>query len=251
MVNIPEHARQLVRGSTRVEVFTGAGMSADSGIATFRDAQTGLWENVDPEAMASLDAWAHDPDPIYAWYLWRRALVARSEPHAGHLALADWAAVDGVDLSVTTQNIDNLHERAGSTEVAHLHGSLFQYRCALCARPWRGQVTELTEPVARLTPPTCPRCGNLVRPSVVWFGESLPHREWELAEQRMREAELVVIIGTSGVVQPAASLPRLAAEAGTPIIEISPQPTELTPLATVFLAATAADALPELVAALK
>jgi NAD-dependent deacetylase len=247
MVNVPEQARRLVRDATRVEVFTGAGMSADSGIATYRDAQTGLWENVDPQAMASIDAWARDPEPMYAWYLWRRSLVAQAHPNAGHEALADWAAVDGVDVTVTTQNIDDLHERAGSPDVAHLHGSLFDFRCSICSRPWRGEVPLLDEPVASLTPPTCPVCDNLVRPGVVWFGEPLPGKEWGLAEQRMQEADLVVIVGTSGVVQPAASLPLLAREAGTPIIEVSPQRSDLTPVATVFVEGTAAQALPKLV----
>lgn len=247
MVNVPEQARRLVRDATRVEVFTGAGMSADSGIATYRDAQTGLWENVDPQAMASIDAWARDPEPMYAWYLWRRSLVAQAHPNAGHEALADWAAVDGVDVTVTTQNIDDLHERAGSPDVAHLHGSLFDFRCSICSRPWRGEVPLLDEPVASLTPPTCPVCDNLVRPGVVWFGEPLPGTEWGLAEQRMQEADLVVIVGTSGVVQPAASLPLLAREAGTPIIEVSPQRSDLTPVATVFVEGTAAQALPKLV----
>ncbi|AGS33658.1 NAD-dependent deacetylase [Corynebacterium maris DSM 45190] len=247
MVNVPEQALRLVRDAARVEVFTGAGMSADSGIATYRDAQTGLWENVDPQAMASIDAWARDPEPMYAWYLWRRSLVAQAHPNAGHAALADWAAVDGVDVTVTTQNIDDLHERAGSPDVAHLHGSLFDFRCSICSRPWRGQVPQLDEPVASLTPPTCPVCGNLVRPGVVWFGEPLPGKEWDLAEQRMQEADLVVIVGTSGVVQPAASLPLLAREAGTPIIEVSPQRSDLTPVATVFVEGTAAQALPQLV----
>lgn len=249
MVNVPEQALRLARGAARVEVFTGAGMSADSGIATYRDAQTGLWENVDPQAMASIDAWARDPEPMYAWYLWRRSLVAQARPNAGHQALADWAAIEGVDVTVTTQNIDDLHERAGSSDVAHLHGSLFEFRCSICSRPWRGEVPVLAEPVASLAPPTCPVCGNLVRPGVVWFGEPLPGKEWGLAEQRMQEADLVVIVGTSGVVQPAASLPLLAREAGTPIIEISPQRSDLTPVATVFVEGTAAQALPQLVAA--
>lgn len=242
MGNLDGRARGLVTAATRVEVFTGAGMSADSGIATYRDARTGVWENFDPQAMASIDAWAKDPEPMWAWYLWRRTLVARAEPHAGHRALADWEAA-----RVTTQNIDDLHERAGSGGVTHLHGSLFEFRCSICARPWRGEIPHLEEPVERLTPPSCPLCGNLVRPGVVWFGEPLPSGEWQAAEQAMREADLVVVVGTSGVVQPAASLPLIAYELGTPIIEVSPQPTELTRFAEVFCEGTAAEVLPALV----
>ncbi len=241
MSNLDERALELVASATRVEVFTGAGMSADSGIATYRDARTGVWENVDPQAMASIDAWAKDPEPMWAWYLWRRTLAARAEPNPGHRALAGWDAA-----RVTTQNIDDLHERAGSGQVTHLHGSLFDFRCSICARPWRGPVPDLDEPVDRLTPPSCPLCGNLVRPGVVWFGEALPTRDWQAAEQGMRAADLVVIVGTSGVVQPAASLPLIALERGVPIIEVSPQPTELTRFADVFCEGTAAGVLPAL-----
>lgn len=242
MSNLDERALELVAGAGRVEVFTGAGMSADSGIATYRDAQTGVWENVDPQAMASIDAWARDPEPMWAWYLWRRTLVARAEPNAGHRALADWEGAH-----ITTQNIDDLHERAGSGRVTHLHGSLFEFRCSICARPWRGEIPTLAEPVERLAPPLCPLCGNLVRPGVVWFGEPLPAREWQVAEEAMRDADLVVIVGTSGVVQPAASLPLIAHELGTPIIEVSPQPTELTRFAEAFCQGAAAEVLPALV----
>ena len=234
-----DHARELVATARRVEVFTGAGISADSGLATYRDAVTGIWENVDPTAMASIDAWAKDPDTMWAWYRWRAHLASQAEPNAGHLALAKWATY--TPLTVTTQNIDDLHERAGSRDVVHLHGSLFHYRCAVCGRPYKGDVEKPA-------PPQCPLCGNLVRPGVVWFGEPLPAREWEEAERRMREADLVVIVGTSGVVYPAAGLPRLAHEQGTPIIEVTPMETDLTPLATVTLVDTAAKALPALIA---
>lgn len=145
-------------------------------------------------------------------------------------------------------NIDDLHERAGSQRVTHLHGSLFRFRCTICSKPYR-QPELPTEPIARLAPPQCSLCGNPIRPGVVWFGEPLPQREWGDAERGMDEADLVVIVGTSGVVYPAAALPMLAAQRGTPIIEISPQPTELTRLADVYLPSTAATALPALVGA--
>lgn len=244
-------AQELVSKAQRVEVFTGAGMSAESGLDTFRDPQTGIWSHVDPTAMATIDSWARDPEPMWAWYLWRAAVAQRAEPNAGHKAIAAWAgalAERGGRLTVTTQNIDNLHERGGMYDVVHLHGSLFAYRCCMCGRPWKGKVEQLEEPVPRLTPPTCPLCDNLVRPGVVWFGEPLPHREWEEAECRMTEADLVVIVGTSGVVYPAAGLPRLAHELGTPIIEISPRRSDLSDLATVFIEGTAATVLPELAA---
>lgn len=224
--------RELVGAAARIEVFTGAGMSADSGLDTYRDAVTGVWENVDPQAMASIDAWARDPEPMWRWYLHRRAVAAAAKPNAGHRALA---ALPGA--TVTTQNIDDLHERAGSADTVHLHGSLFEFRCSICARPWRG-------PVSPEAIPECPLCRNLVRPGVVWFGEPLPPREWDAAEERMVLADLVIIVGTSGVVQPAASLPALAHELGTPIVEVTPQRTELSHLASIVLEGTAAQVLP-------
>lgn len=240
-------ALALARDAKRVEVFTGAGMSAESGLDTFRDAQTGLWTKVDPVAFASLDSWARDPEPMWAWYLWRGTVCRGAEPNAGHRAIADWASLDGTDVGVTTQNIDNLHERGGVDKVVHLHGSLFDYRCTICSRPWRGEVDYPVEPVARLAPPECPLCGNLIRPGVVWFGEMLPQDAWGEAEARMTAADLVVVVGTSGVVHPAAGLPAVAKRAGARILEISPEPTDLTPLADVSWRTTAAQGLPQLV----
>lgn len=242
-----DRAREIVARARRLVVFTGAGMSADSGLDTYRDAVTGVWENVDPQAMASIDAWARDPEPMWAWYLWRAALARRAEPNAGHLAVAGAGRV-------ITQNIDDLHERAGSRDVIHLHGSLFAFRCCMCGRPWRGQVELPDTPVERLRPPECPRCGNLIRPGVVWFGEALPPRAWQAAEEELLLADAVVIVGTSGVVYPAASLPMLAARRHVPIIEVSPQETELTPLTRsgtgstggVFVRGRAAQILPRI-----
>lgn len=248
-------AAELIRGATpadrplEVEIFTGAGISADSGLSTFRDAETGLWSHVDPTALASIDAWERDPEPMWAWYLWRARLSLSAEPNPGHLTVARWQAEGPGHVHVTTQNIDNLHERAGAREVAHLHGSLFSFRCSRCAAPYNGVDAERDiprEPVERLTPPKCPRCGGIVRPGVVWFGEALPPQEWDAAEAAMRRADVVIIIGTSGVVYPAASLPLLAAQRGAVIIEVTPKPTELTPVATETLLTTAGIGLPAL-----
>ena len=234
-----EQARDILGRAKHIEVFTGAGMSADSGIATYRDAVTGIWENVDPQAMASIDAWHLDPDTMFAWYLWRAQLVQQAQPNAGHLAIANTPGT-----TVTTQNIDNLHERAGSTEVAHLHGSLFDFRCSLCSAAYTTPIDLPTEPVAQIHPPSCPACGGLIRPGVVWFGEALPQDEWAIAEQRMKTADAVLIVGTSGVVFPAAGLPLMAHAREVPIVEVTPLRTDLSPLATVVVEDTAADALP-------
>ena len=243
--DLPEDLVAVVRAAKYVEVFTGAGMSADSGLDTFRDAQTGIWSHVDPQAMASLDAWAKDPEPMLAWYLWRAVLCRRADANAGHRAIGQWAERGGVTVHVTTQNIDDLHERGGSKNVAHLHGSLFRYRCSICSKPAR--MPELpTEQIERATPPTCTLCGNPVRPGVVWFGEALPEAEWKEAERRMRTADALVIVGTSGVVYPAAGLPLMAHAREIPIIEVTPMRTELSHLADVVIEDTAANALPSL-----
>jgi NAD-dependent deacetylase len=251
-VAIPTDLQDAARSARRVEVFTGAGMSADSGLDTFRDATTGLWSSVDAQAMATLDSWRRDPDPMWAWYLWRAARARDAVPSPGHLAIARWqdAPVGDGDgnahLHVTTQNIDDLHERAGSTDVSHLHGSLLAFRCSVCDRP--APEPELpTWSVERLTPPECSECGGPVRPGVVWFGESLPEQDFADAEASMFGCDLVVIVGTSGVVFPAAGLPELAVRRGVPVVEISPAATDLTPLSTWSLRTTAASGLPALV----
>ncbi|MEJ6550561.1 NAD-dependent deacylase [Corynebacterium sp. USCH3] len=240
--------RTAVRDARRVEVFTGAGMSADSGLDTFRDATTGLWSNVDAQAMASIDSWSRDPDPMWAWYLWRAAKARAAVPHEGHRAVAAWQDTPGVTVHVTTQNIDDLHERAGSRDVSHLHGSLFSFRCAVCGAPaGEPDLPSLDDaPAGRLHPPECRACGRLVRPGVVWFGEALPQADFAAAEESMETCDLAVIVGTSGVVHPAAGLPRIAAARGVPIVEISPDDTDLTPLATWSLRTTAAVGLPQL-----
>lgn len=255
VAELPAELVEAARTARNVEVFTGAGMSKDSGLDTFRDAQTGIWSRVDPQAMASLSSWARDPEPMLAWYLWRGTLCRRAEPNLGHRAIASWWGRSGVDLHITTQNIDDLHERAfddhneARPRIAHLHGSLFSYRCSICHKPAR--TPELPqEQVERTTPTACSLCGNPVRPGVVWFGEPLPEKEWDQAETSMQQADLVVIVGTSGVVWPAAGLPNIAAERGVPIVEVSPQRSDLTDLATWSLRTTAAIGLPAIVQAL-
>ncbi len=247
MSELPQDLAAAVQDARRIEVFTGAGMSADSGLDTFRDATTGLWSRVDPQAMASVDSWARDPEPMWAWYLWRAAKARTAEPNAGHRAIANWQDIaEDFTVHVTTQNIDDLHERAGSRSVSHLHGSLFDFRCTICGAP--AKEPELpTEPVERLAPPECSTCGNPVRPGVVWFGEALPQRDFAEAEQSMQSCDLVVIVGTSGVVYPAAGLPQIAAARGVPIVEISPDDTDLTPITTWSLRTTAAEGLPALI----
>jgi NAD-dependent deacetylase len=218
-------------------------MSAESGVATFRDAQTGLWETFDPEELATPQAWRRQPDVVWAWYLWRYHLVRSVEPNAGHYAVADWQR--HAEVRVVTQNIDDLHERAGSEYVAHLHGSLFDFRCARCGMPYRGEIPDMPEPVAALDPPRH-ECGGLIRPGVVWFGEPLPEEPWQEAVGAVADADVVVVVGTSGIVYPAAGLPSAALAQGIPVIEVNPDTTPLTDSVTVSIRDTAGGALPGL-----
>jgi len=247
---IPGAIIALARAARRITVLTGAGISAESGVPTFRDAQTGLWTQVDPEDLATPAAWARDKPYVNAWFLWRVHLISAATPHAGHRALADWARRPDTDLHIVTQNIDDLHERAGSEVLAHLHGSLFAWRCDRCERPAPTPQAP-AQPRERIEPDTCPHCAfGEIRPGVVWFNEALPERELADAIRVCRDADLVVVVGTSGIVQPAASLPHLAGARGIPVIEIDPRPTEFSPFATHVWRATAGAALPALVAAL-
>lgn len=225
----------------RVTVLSGAGMSAESGVATFRDAQTGLWETFDPEELASPSAWRRQPDVVWAWYLWRHHLVGSAQPNAGHLAIAEWQ--QHADVRVVTQNVDDLHERAGSRDVAHLHGSLFEFRCARCGAPYTEPLAAMTEPVATVAPPTC-ACGGAVRPGVVWFGEALPDGPWERAVDAVATADVLIVVGTSGIVYPAAGLPSAALAQGIPVIEVNPDVTPLSSSVTATIRDTAARALP-------
>ena len=247
-IEIPDDAVDLIRQADWITVFSGAGMSADSGVPTFRDAHTALWERYSAEDLASVDAWHHDPALVWSWYHWRTRLVRQAQPNAGHRALADLGRHSAV--MVVTQNVDDLHERAGSTVISHLHGSLFAPRCADCGTPYDATDNDKDAPAEeplRLEPPRCPVCGGAVRPGVVWFGENLPTEAWTRAEQAILGSDVLLVIGTSGVVYPAASLPERAVRQGIPVIEVNPDESALTALATHRIAASAARGVPELV----
>ncbi len=246
-VEVPEEIRALARSAQRVTVLTGAGMSAESGVPTFRDAETGLWAHYDPMQLATPQAFARDPATVWAWYLWRFVRLRGVEPNAGHRALAEWSRRTAV--RIVTQNVDDLHERAGSAVLAHLHGSLLAFRCAVCAMPYAGAVVPPPEPVASMQPPSCGSCGGPIRPGVVWFGEALPTGPYDAAVEACRESDLVLVVGTSGIVYPAAALPEVALAARVPVLEINPEPTGLTDAATHSWRTTAAVGLPALVAA--
>lgn len=209
-----------LRTARHIVVLTGAGASAESGIPTFRDALTGLWERFDPAQLATAEAFEDDPELVWGWYEWRRALVARCEPNPGHRAIARLQSL-APKVTVVTQNVDDLHERAGSDGVIHVHGRLDAPRCFDCGRAGAERLAVPADP-SRLAPPRCEDCGGPIRPGVVWFGEPLPDLEWSAAETAARTCDVILVVGTSSLVYPAAGLPRLAWASGAVVAEANP-----------------------------
>lgn len=199
-----------------VVVLTGAGVSAESGVPTFR-ARDGLWARYDPTQLATREAFEHDPELVWRWYSWRRTLIRGVQPNPGHYALAEMESLFP-RFSLVTQNVDSLHRRAGNREVHELHGNIEHSRCIRCARPYHGDDTPPTD-----TLPYC-SCGGAIRPGVVWFGEALPENELRFAESAAGDCDLFLSVGTSGLVYPAAGLPRVARQAGAFVVEINPEP---------------------------
>lgn len=250
-MEVPAPVLEAARSARRVVVVTGAGMSAESGVPTFRDARSGLWARYAAEDLATPEAWERDPAFVWAWYLSRFGSLASVEPNAGHRAVAAWATVPATEsVTVVTQNVDDLHERAGSQDVVHLHGSLASFRCSRCDTAYDGRVDvpDAGEPEPeRLDPPVCVECGGLVRPGVVWFGELLPLDEWDRAVALVESADLVLVVGTSGLVHPAAGLPVVARGAGATVVEVNPHETDTSDVAHHVWREKAAVALPALV----
>ena len=231
---VPAALLQALKQSRRLVIFTGAGMSAESGIPTFRDPVYGLWEKFNPHDLASEEGWEEDRERVWAWYEWRRSVALNVQPHAGHFALAQLTQTlktltgHEVTVDIVTQNVDNLHERAGSVNVQHLHGSLFAPRCDRCGQPGVFEGQPLAAALPTLAPPKCQHCSGVLRPGVVWFGENLPQDIWQRAEDMMLAADTVLVVGTSGLVYPAASLPLRAIEKKTWVAEINPNETTLS-----------------------
>jgi NAD-dependent deacetylase len=223
----------------RIVVLTGAGISAESGIPTFRGAG-GLWENHRAEDLATPGAFARDPHTVWRWYEWRRELIRGAEPNAAHLALARLEANGEVEVAIVTQNVDGLHRRAGSKKIVELHGNIMEARCL------REGKTRDFSAAAETLPPHC-ECGALLRPNVVWFGEALPPGAWEAAVDLVAQSDLALVVGTSGVVYPAAGLIGLA-EGRT--VEINPEATRTTSNCEWVISMTAGQAVPPLVEAI-
>jgi NAD-dependent deacetylase len=227
-----------VRASKHLAVLTGAGISAESGVPTFRDAQSGLWAKFDPQRLATEQAFRANASMVWEWYAFRRDMIAKVAPNAGHLALADFARRHPGRLTVITQNVDGLHQRAGSEGVLALHGNIFEDR-------WLDPPKACCNANAATaaSPPRCARCGNMRRPGVVWFGESLPVQVLAAAEDAAARCDLMLVVGTSGVVYPAAGLARVATGK---VVIVNPEPTELDDAADAVLRGRAAELLPQL-----
>ncbi|PHX32497.1 NAD-dependent deacetylase [Pseudomonas syringae pv. syringae] len=248
--------RDLVRSiealaaARKVVFFTGAGISAESGIPTFRDKLTGLWEKHDPKRLETAEAFRENPQLVWGWYLWRRSQSSQAEPNAAHLSISRLAST-GIQVSVITQNIDDLHERAGSQNVVHLHGSLINPICFACKRP-----AILTTDQFRVSaegqwvePPRCTRCNGKLRPGVVWFGEDLPSGSWKAALAVVKDSDVLISVGTSGFVRPAADIPEIALASGATVIHVNIADVCLGAPNELMLMGSAAHVLPALLQA--
>jgi NAD-dependent deacetylase len=235
-----QRARTWIASARSIAVLTGAGISAESGIPTFRDAG-GLWKSFRAEDLATPQAFARDPKFVWEWYDWRRSLIAQAEPNAGHHALAELEKRTS-EFTLITQNVDGLHDRAGSTRILRVHGDIWTLRCTLCGRERHDPRPSLPE-----LPPHC-ACGAIQRPGVVWFGESLPPEVWSQAEQAASGSEVLLVIGTSALVYPAAGLVHLAKASGAKVVEVNPAETPVSGMVDFSWRAPAAEALPLLIA---
>jgi NAD-dependent deacetylase len=235
-----EAAARALRGARFIAVLTGAGVSAESGVPTFRDAQSGLWAKYDPRELATPEAFARDPKLVWDWYAQRRAMAAHVSPNPAHVALADLEQhANGFLLA--TQNVDGLHQRAGSRKLVELHGNILRVRCSSCglhAATWH-----------EAGPPRCSACGACLRPDVVWFDETLPEAAIAAATEAAKQCDVYLVVGTSAEVYPAAALPRAALRNGACVIELNPGNTSLTSSATLSLRGRAGEVLPRLVRA--
>jgi NAD-dependent deacetylase len=236
-------AADVLRSARRVAVLTGAGISAESGVPTFRGPD-GLWKSYRAEDLATPEAFARDPKLVWEWYDWRRGIIAGVKPNPGHAVRAAWEMrVPG--LVLITQNVDGLHPLAGSRKILELHGNIWKTRC-----PAEGTVRSNRDVPLPEVPPRCPSCGGFVRPHIVWFGEALDADVVRAAYAASRGAGAMLVVGTSAIVHPAASLPLAAAESGATIIEINPDPTPLTAHADISIRGKAGKILPLIDAAL-
>ncbi|HLZ58274.1 MAG TPA: NAD-dependent deacylase [Ktedonosporobacter sp.] len=240
--DIPQELIEMLRVVQKVAILTGAGISAESGIPTFRDAQVGLWAQYDPQDLATPEAFGRNPRLVWDWYSWRRTLVTQAAPNPGHRALADMERLVP-HLTLITQNVDGLHQRAGSKNVIELHGNISRVKCSVDSR-----IVEAWEETAT-PPPLCPHCNGLLRPDVVWFGEALPEQAFQGAVEAAATCDVFFSIGTSGLVEPAASLAHVARKLGAAVVIVNPDGEAQASPAFYMLTGSAGKILPELLQA--
>src|SRR5690554_1418486 len=248
-MNFPENLVDRLHNSKNIVVFTGAGVSAESGVATFRDALTGLWARFDPMQLATPQAFVRDPALVWGWYEWRRQLLLQAEPNPAHLTIAQLQQ-KVANFQLVTQNVDDLHECAGSKNVIHLHGCIFSPRCFDCAVSYSFSAAPDMQQEVKIPPPACTSCGGMIRPGVVWFGEALPQGEFQAACEAAAQADLMLVVGTSGLVQPAAMLPALALRNNATVVHINPDAHQSGQPNEFALRGTAGNILPLLLAQL-
>lgn len=236
-MGLSEKLLQRLKSAYHLVVLSGAGMSAPSGIPTFRG-KDGLWNQYQAHELANLAAFLQHPERVWEWYRWRRRIVRQAKPNAGHSALAELAACFP-EFNVITQNVDGLHQRAGTQKITELHGNILRTKCIDCTYEGESDPAEDTGAL-----PKCPQCGSLLRPAVVWFGEMLPANALRTARECSAAAEIFLSVGTSGLVEPAASLPLLARANGAFVIEVNPQETPLSPIVDQRFALSADRFLP-------
>lgn len=239
-----EQARDLITNAERVVVLTGAGISAESGVPTFRGSG-GLWKSYRAEDLATPEAFRRDARLVWEWYGWRREVVSACLPNAAHRALAHYATSHPQSL-IATQNVDGLHRAAGTpeTSLVELHGALFRVRCTACA--WRSGHTGAIDATSSATLPRCEWCGALARPDIVWFGEALEPANIERAFAEANTADVCLVVGTSGAVQPAANMAAITRRAGGAVIEVNPAETPITSLAMISIRGTAVETVPSI-----
>jgi len=241
-VTFPPELISLLSRTGNLVALTGAGVSQESGLRTFRDSQTGLWAQYKPEDLASPEAFRRDPKLVWDWYAWRREAIKGVRPNPGHYALVE-LETKIPQFTLITQNVDGLHHFAGTRNLFELHGNIQRVRCSKC-----GEFAETWDEDSESVP-RCVHCDGLLRPDVVWFGESLPRDQLERSVEAARACEVFFSIGTSGVVQPAASLAYSARNHGAVVIEINAEPTPLTPKVDFFIQGKSGEILPALVKA--
>lgn len=239
-----DRACKAIRDAKHIVFFTGAGISAESGIPTFRDKLTGLWEKYDPQRLETANAFRENPPLVWGWYLWRRHQAALAEPNAAHRSVCQLANT-GRRVSVITQNIDDLHERAGSEHVLHLHGSLIEPICFACKRPGKLTTDEVMDFVEGelVEPPRCSRCNGRMRPGIVWFGEDLPDGVWKAAMAEIKKCDVLISVGTSGVVRPASDIPEITLAAGAKVIHVNVEDVSLGKPNELMLLGSASEVL--------